>query len=64
LGAELFGRLSDSALGLTLDPNVTQENAELNLRGELNNGLYAQLGAAAGLSRASEPALLRLDVRV
>ena len=60
LGAELFGGLGDSALGLTLNPNVTQEYAELNLRGELNNGLHAQLGAAVGLSRASEPALLRL----
>jgi hypothetical protein len=32
LGAEVFGRLGDTALGLTLNPNVTQQYAELNLR--------------------------------
>jgi hypothetical protein len=60
LGTELFGGLGDSALGLTLDPNVTQQYAELNLRSELNNGLHVQLGGAVGLSKVSEPGLLRL----
>lgn len=60
LGAELFGGVGDSALGLTLDPNVTQQYAELNLRSELDNGLHVQVGGAAGLTHDSERGLLRL----
>jgi hypothetical protein len=60
LGAELFGGLGDSALGLTLDPSETQQYAELNLRSELDNGLHVQLGGAVGLSKVSKPGLLRL----
>jgi hypothetical protein len=60
LGAELYGGLGDSDLGLTLDPQLTQHYAGLNLRGEFENGLHAQVGAAVGLTDDSERALVRL----
>jgi hypothetical protein len=60
LGAELFGGLGDSDLGLTLDPQLTQQYAGLSLKGELENGLHAQVGAAIGLTDDSEQGLLRL----
>ncbi len=60
LGAELYGGLGDSTLGLTLDPNVTQHYAELNLRSEFENGLRVQVGGAAGLTHDSERGLVRL----
>jgi hypothetical protein len=60
LGAELYGGAGDSALGLTLDPNVTQHYAELNLRSEFGNGLHVQVGGAAGLTHDSERGLVRL----
>lgn len=62
LGLELYGGLGDSNLGLTLDPNVTQQYAGLNLRGEFENGFHAQLGGAVGLTSDSERGLLRLMV--
>jgi hypothetical protein len=58
LGAELFGALG--ALGLTLDPNVTEQYAEVNLKSEFSNGMHIQLGAAAGLTKDSERDLLRI----
>lgn len=60
LGAELFGGLGDSDLGLTLDPQLTQQYAGLNLRGEFENDLHVQVGVAMGLTDDSEPALLRV----
>jgi hypothetical protein len=60
LGAELFGGLGDSDLGLTLDPQLTQQYAGINLRGEFDNGLHAQLGTAVGLTDGSERPILRL----
>jgi hypothetical protein len=60
LGAELYGGLGDSTLGPTLDPDVTQQYAELNVKTEFNNGLHIQLGGAAGLTKESERGLLRL----
>jgi len=60
LGAELYGGLGDSTLGLTLDPDVTQQYAELNVKTEFKNGLHIQLGGAAGLTKESERGLLRL----
>ena len=60
LGGELYGGLGDSTLGLTLDPNVTQQYAGLNLKTEWANGLHVMVGGAAGLTRESERGLLRL----
>jgi hypothetical protein len=60
LGAELYGGLGDSTLGLTLDPNVTQQYAGLNLKTEWANGLHVMVGGAAGLTGDSERGLLRL----
>jgi hypothetical protein len=60
LGGELYGGLGDSTLGLTLDPNVTQQYAGLNLKTEWSNGLHLMVGGAAGLTKDSERGLLRL----
>ena len=60
LGGELYGGLGDSTLGLTLDPNVTQQYAGLNLKTEWTNGLHLMVGGAAGLTKESEGGLLRL----
>ena len=60
LGGELYGGLGDSELGLTLDPDVTQQYAELNLKTEFANGLHVMVGGAAGLTKESERGLLRL----
>lgn len=62
LGAEVYGGLGDSSLGLTLDPGVTQHYAELNLRGEFESGFHAQVGAAVGLTPDSERGLVRFLV--
>jgi hypothetical protein len=61
-GAEIFGGVGDSDLGLTLNPDVTQQYAELNLRGEFESGVHVQIGGAAGLTPDSERGLLRLMV--
>ena len=60
IGAELYGGLGDSTLGLSLDPHVTQQYAGLNLRTEFSNGLEIMVGGAAGLTEESERGLLRL----
>ena len=60
LGGELYGGLGDSTLGLTLDPDVTQQYAGLNVKTEFNNGLHVMVGGAAGLTHESERGLLRL----
>jgi hypothetical protein len=60
LGGELYGGLGDSTLGLTLDPNLTQQYAGLNLKTEWANGLHVMVGGAAGLTKESERGLLRL----
>lgn len=60
VGGELYGGLGDSGLGLTLDPDVTQQYAGLNLKTEFANGLHVMVGGAAGLTRDSERGLLRL----
>lgn len=62
LGAEVYGGLGDSKLGLTLDRDVTQHYAGLNLRGEFESGFHAQIGAAVGLTPDSERGLLRFLV--
>ena len=60
IGAEFYGGLGDSTRGLSLDPDVTQQYAELNLRTEFSNGMQIMVGAAAGLTPESERGLLRL----
>jgi hypothetical protein len=62
LGGEVYGGLGDSTLGLTLDPNVTQQYAGLNLKTEWANGLHLMIGGAAGLTSESERGLLRLMI--
>jgi len=37
LGAEVYGGLGDSQLGLTLDPRITQQYAGLNLKTAFSN---------------------------
>jgi hypothetical protein len=60
IGAEFYGGLGDSTRGLSVDPNVTQQYAELNLRTEFTNGIEVMVGGAAGLTDQSERGLLRL----
>lgn len=60
LGAEVYGGLGDSELGITFDPQRTEQYAGLNLRTELENGLHAQVGGAVGLTGDSERGLVRL----
>jgi hypothetical protein len=62
LGGELYGGLGDSTLGLTLDPNITQQYVGLNLKTEWANGLHVMVGGAAGLTKESERGLLRLMI--
>jgi hypothetical protein len=61
LGVEFYGGLGDSELGLTLDPDVTQQYSGLNLRADLENHLHFIIGGAFGLTGDSEDALLRLS---
>ena len=61
-GAELYGGLGDSVLGLTLNPNVTAQYIGLNLKTEFANGAHIMLGAATGLTGQSEHALVRLII--
>jgi hypothetical protein len=47
---------------VTLDPNVTQQYAGLNLKTEWANGLHVMVGGAAGLTKESARGLLRLMI--
>ena len=62
LGAEMFGGLGDSTLGLTANSRVTQQYAGLNLLAGFENGMQVKLGGALGLNGQSEHALVRLMV--
>jgi hypothetical protein len=62
LGAELYGGLGDSQLGLTLDPRITQQYAGLNLKTAFSNDVNFTIGVAAGLTSPSEHALLRMQL--
>jgi hypothetical protein len=62
LGGEIYGGLGDNTLGLTVDPNVTQQYAGLNLKTEWANGLHVMAGGAAGVTKESERGLLRLMI--
>ena len=60
LGVELYGGLGDSQLGMTLDPNNTEQYLGVNLLGEWENHLHFGIGGAFGLTDDSENAILRL----
>jgi len=60
LGVEFYGGLGDSDLGLTFDPDKTQQYAGINLLARLENHLRLGIGGAFGLTRDSEDAILRL----
>jgi hypothetical protein len=62
IGAEMFGGLGDSTLGLTASSKSTQQYAGLNLYAGFSNGMQVKVGAAAGLNNQSERALVRLMV--
>lgn len=61
IGVEFFGGLGDAQLGLTLDPDVTQQYAGINLRSDFENHFHVIVGGAFGLTGVSEDALLRLS---
>lgn len=60
LGVEFYGGLGDSVLGLTLDPDKTQQYTGINLLAQLENHLRFGVGGAFGLTQDSEDAILRL----
>ena len=49
LGGEIYGGLGDSTLGLTVDPNVTQQYAGLNLKTEWGKRPACHGGRCGGL---------------
>jgi hypothetical protein len=59
LGAEFYGGVGDSKLGLTLDPDKTEHYAGLNLEAEFENHIHVGVGLAFGLTAESQNALLR-----
>ena len=59
-GAEVYGGLGDTELGLTRDPDVTHQYAGINLRADLQNHVHVIVGGAFGLTEDSEDTLLRL----
>lgn len=60
LGFEAYGGLGDSALGLTADPNKTEQYAGINLEADFKNQIHVGIGGAFGLTKESEDAILRL----
>jgi hypothetical protein len=60
LGVEFYGGLGDSVLGLTFDPDKTQQYAGVNLLARLENQFRFGIGGAFGLTHDSEDAILRL----
>jgi hypothetical protein len=60
LGIEFYGGLGDSVLGLTFDPDKTEQYAGVNLMAEFDNHVHAGIGGAVGLTSDSEDAILRL----
>jgi hypothetical protein len=61
LGLELYGGLGDATLGVTLDPNVTQQYLGVNVLAQLEGNFEFGIGGAFGLTGPSEDALLRLQ---
>lgn len=62
LGAELFGGLGDTSLGMTINPDVTERYLGLNVMTHLRNGLHFMIGGAVGLTEVSQRGLVRLGV--
>jgi len=61
LGVEFYGGLGDSELGLTLDPEKTEQYAGINLEAEFDNHIHVGGGGAFGLTSPSQDAILRLS---
>jgi hypothetical protein len=61
LGVEIYGGLGDAELGLTLDPNKTEQYAGINLETEFDNRFHFTVGGAFGLTEPSQDAILRLS---
>jgi hypothetical protein len=61
LGVELYGGAGDADLGLTLDPNKTEQYAGINLEFEFDNDVHVTIGGAFGLTEESQDAILRLS---
>ena len=61
LGVEFYGGAGDADLGLTLDPNKTEQYAGINLKSEFDNDFHVTIGGAFGLTQPSQDAILRLS---
>ena len=61
LGVEFYGGVGDADLGLTLDPNKTEQYAGINLESEFDNHFHFTIGGAFGLTQPSQDAILRLS---
>ena len=61
LGVEFYGGAGDADLGLTLDPNKTEQYAGINLESEFDNHFHVTIGGAFGLTQPSQDAILRLS---
>lgn len=64
LGLEMFGGIGDSVLGLTLDPDKTEQYVGVNLRAEFANEVHIGIGGAFGLTASSEDALIRMTAGI
>jgi hypothetical protein len=61
LGVEFYGGVGDSLLGLTLDPDKTEQYAGINLEAEFENYIHVGAGGAFGITGPSQDAILRLS---
>jgi hypothetical protein len=61
LGVEFYGGAGDADLGLTFDPNKTEQYAGINLESEFDNDVHVTIGGAFGLTPESQDAILRLS---
>lgn len=61
LGVEFYGGVGDAGLGLTLDPNKTEQYGGINLESEFDNHFHITIGGAFGLTQPSQNAILRLS---
>jgi len=61
LGVEFYGGGGDADLGLTLDPDKTEQYAGINLETEFDNRFHFTVGGAFGLTEPSQDAILRLS---
>ena len=64
LGLEMFGGIGDSVLGLTLDPDKTEQYVGVNLRAGFSNEFHIGVGGAFGLTSSSEDALVRFTAGI